>query len=110
MKLTFEPNLDYQLQAISSVVNIFEGHPKDDEGLSFSIIDKNETQLFREINGVGNKLIISNDEIYKNLSEIQKANELPITSKEEFEKNRLNFTVEMETGTGKTFICELLIN
>ncbi len=110
MKLTFEPNLEYQLQAINAVVNLFEGQPKDDEGLQTVILDTDESKFFREINAIGNKLSISDEQIYNNLIEIQKANELTIIDKNEFLSNGLNFTVEMETGTGKTYVYLRTIN
>jgi len=104
MKLTFEPNLDFQLQAITSVVRIFEGQIGEDEGLKIVLIDNDETQLFGEINGIGNSLIISEEQIYKNINEIKKNNELEVISENDFKANGLNFTVEMETGTGKTYV------
>ena len=76
MKLKFEPNLDFQLQAINSIVDIFEGQSKQDEGLKIVLIDNDETQLFGEINGIGNRLIISEEQIYKNINEIRKNNEI----------------------------------
>ncbi|HPO90188.1 MAG TPA: DEAD/DEAH box helicase family protein [Victivallales bacterium] len=105
MKLTFEPNLDYQLRAINAVVNLFESQPKDDDGLTITLIDKDESQLFREINAIANRLTISEEQIFENLIKVQQTNEIqPLIKKEEFNKNGLNFTVEMETGTGKTYV------
>ncbi|MEM5871931.1 MAG: DEAD/DEAH box helicase family protein [Candidatus Aenigmatarchaeota archaeon] len=96
MKLTFQANLDYQLKAINSIINLFEGN----EGFNFS----NNIQLFSEVNAIRNNLFISEDEIYNNLCKVQQANEIDYISKEEFINNGLNFTVEMETGTGKTYV------
>lgn len=105
MKLSFEPYLDYQLNAISAVVNLFEGQVKDDGIFQFTIEKKYLPLLTTiEINGIKNNLNISEDQIYNNLIKIQEINELPVISKNDFESNGLNFTVEMETGTGKTYV------
>ncbi|MEO0297746.1 MAG: DEAD/DEAH box helicase family protein [candidate division WOR-3 bacterium] len=104
MKFTFESNLEYQRQAVNSIVNLFEGQIKDDSVTGFSIVDKDKSQLFTEINSIGNNLILSENQIYKNLCDVQKQNKLSITSEQEFKTNGLNFTVEMETGTGKTYV------
>lgn len=102
MKLNFESNLDYQIKAINSIVNLFEGQPKDDEGLQVTL--KDESRICSEINGIGNQLTISREQIFENLEKIQKDNEINPTPKKEFENNGLHFTVEMETGTGKTYV------
>jgi len=103
MKLHFEPNLDYQLQAIESVCDLFRGQeicrteftvtrdPADAQGrLAFA-----ENDL-----GIGNRLTLLDDELLKNLNAIQLRSGLPpsvsLTSGD--------FTVEMETGTGKTYV------
>ncbi len=104
MKLNFESNLNYQLQAINSIVNLFEGQEKDISSQNFTISINDPSHLFPLINNIGNHLHISNQQIYKNLCKIQGNNEIPITSKKDFDTNGLNFTVEMETGTGKTYV------
>ncbi|MEW6527681.1 MAG: hypothetical protein AB1444_13580, partial [Spirochaetota bacterium] len=63
MKLTFEPNLEYQQKAINSIVGLFEGQDKDNGELNFKIIEKDEDQLFTEITGIGNKLLIADEQI-----------------------------------------------
>ncbi len=103
MKLNFESNLDYQLRAIKSIVDIFIGQTKDD-GDYGKIFTMEENNLFNEINGIGNKLFISNEQIFHNLINVQTENELEVVNSDAFEDNGLNFTVEMETGTGKTYV------
>jgi len=98
MKLHFDPNQDYQLQAIKSIVDIFEGQPLSRSDFEFSIT---EGSLQLTENGVGNNLVLSEDQILKNLQAVQMRNTIdPVSEKLE----RLNFTVEMETGTGKTYV------
>ncbi len=92
MKISFESNLTYQLKAIDSVVNLFQNQSQEN-----SIFIQKDHFLFHYVN---NFLTISKEEIFKNLQKIQKENEIPISEKLE----GLHFTVEMETGTGKTYV------
>jgi len=96
MKLTFDPNLSYQLDAIKAVTDIFEGQPSD-ESLTATY---EQDGMLNMIFSIGNKLILSEEEILKNLQEVQKRNE--IAESEQLES--LDFSVEMETGTGKTYV------
>ena len=102
MKLHFEPNLDYQLQAIESVCDLFRGQEicRTEFTVIKNMIDKPffpglETDL-----GIGNRLTLLEEDILKNLQEIQLRNGLPIDSA----IRSYDFTVEMETGTGKTYV------
>lgn len=71
------------------MVELFEGQKKLDE----SFIDF--------VDGViPNKLLISEYEVLENLKNIQKKNKIPISEK----LDGMNFSVEMETGTGKTYV------
>ena len=115
MKLHFEPNLDYQLQAIEAVCDLFRGQEvcrteftvtmkapaaiADDmlsgtapQQMSFGIV---ESDL-----GVGNRLTLLDDELHKNLADVQLRGGLPPSSM----LASGDFTVEMETGTGKTYV------
>ena len=97
MKLQFDPNQSYQLDAINSITGIFEGQPLEDTSLEYNLSEQESLNL---IAGIANNLILTDEQILKNLQEIQKQNELPILENLE----GLNFTVEMETGTGKTYV------
>ena len=97
MKLHFDPNQQFQHDAINSIVAIFEGQPLNQGDFSFSI--SSENYLFQE-GGVGNRLEISEEQILNNVREIQKKNELTISDK----LDGMNFSIEMETGTGKTYV------
>lgn len=97
MKLIFDPNQQYQQEAINSVVSIFEGQPIEDALFSFNIGYRN---MSATIPGVGNSLLISDEQIFKNLQAVQQGNDLPVSG----EVNGMNFSVEMETGTGKTYV------
>ena len=97
MKFHFDPNQRFQLDAINSIVGVFEGQPLNQGDFSFSI--SSESYMFQE-GGVGNRLEISEEQILKNVLEIQKKNELPVLEK----LDGMNFSIEMETGTGKTYV------
>lgn len=102
MKLSFEANLEYQIKAIEAIVGIFEGQTKNEKDFKLNLNDN--SLLFNDINGVANNLLLSEEQIYKNLLEVQKQNDIENISWDDFLKNGLNFTVEMETGTGKTYV------
>src|SRR5690242_11524298 len=107
MKIKFDSSQDYQLEAVSSFVNIFDGQPINKGDFSIEIngsIQQGQSSIFQTELGIGNNLVISPDTLLKNLDEIQEKNDLDITSKEEFEINGFNFSAEMETGTGKTYV------
>lgn len=92
MQLKYE-HLDYQKQAIDSIVDLFQGeitHHQDD----FSLSDKDIMRV------IANELSLSKDDIFNNLKNIQTQNQLSLSDK----LDNLYFSVEMETGTGKTFV------
>lgn len=97
MKLTFESNLNYQQEAIKSITDLFEGQPLEDSILEFNLKEEGTLNL---INGVSNNLILSEEQILTNLQTIQANNEIKISDK----LDGMHFSVEMETGTGKTYV------
>lgn len=100
MKLHFEPNLDYQHAAIEAVCDIFRG--QEVCRTDFTVVrDVNDSPLFAgEDLGIGNRLQLLDDELLKNLNDIQIRNGLSPSSS----VASGDFTVEMETGTGKTYV------
>ncbi len=97
MKLKFDPNQDFQLKAINSVVEIFEGQSLEKGDFEFSFLGQIDIQSQM---GVGNKLEITDAQILENLKTIQKHNGLP----ESQQLDGMHFSIEMETGTGKTYV------
>ncbi len=105
MKLKFDPNLDYQLDAIQSVTDIFDGQPLEQGEFEVSL---NDQVGFIEQNelGIGNQLSLSEAQILENVRSVQERNQIervPELQGGEY-INGMNFTVEMETGTGKTYV------
>lgn len=95
MKLSFESNLSYQQEAIQSVVGLFEGQNIEDSGYSYNL-----TGALNMIDGIANKLVLTEEQVLRNLQDVQGQNELPQTKTLE----GMHFSVEMETGTGKTYV------
>ena len=111
MKLHFESDLAYQKVAMDAVCDLFRGQEvfhsvfsvaapvaTDDQQYSF------EGKQFSDSGGVGNALKLLPDvEITDNLQKVQLRNGVPPSDKLK-PKQALDFTVEMETGTGKTYV------
>ncbi|HXI01237.1 MAG TPA: DEAD/DEAH box helicase family protein [Sphingobacteriaceae bacterium] len=98
MKLHFDSNQEYQLDAIKSVTDIFEGQPLSGNDFEFSIAIPG---TLHSENGFGNKLNLSEDQIWHNTQIIQQRNEI---NSSHVELQGMNFSIEMETGTGKTYV------
>jgi type III restriction enzyme len=107
MKLKFDSTQAYQLAAVSSFVDLFDGHPLSQGDYAVEInsaVEAGQGSLFQSEFGIGNHLTLGGEAMLKNLHAIQERNDLDVTSEAEFERNGLNFSVEMETGTGKTYV------
>ncbi|GAB3834758.1 hypothetical protein GCM10028895_55250 [Pontibacter rugosus] len=97
MKIKFDSNQPYQNEAIDAVVNLFEGQAL--KSGTFELNLAASTELISEI-GLGNRLTLNRNRLLTNLQAVQKYNGLLINK----ELNGLDFSVEMETGTGKTYV------
>ena len=111
MKLHFEADLPYQSAAIKAVCDLFHGqeicrteftvtvraaHRDTPDAIAQGAL---EGMLATEQGGIGNRLTLLDTEIEDNLRAVQLRNGLPPTT-----KLSPDFTVEMETGTGKTYV------
>lgn len=97
MEIKFQDKLKYQQDAINSAVNLFKGHPNP-KGLS--PISIRTPHIVDVIEGNANFFDMSQLSIEENFYEVQKNNNLPVNKS----LKNLDFTVEMETGTGKTYV------
>lgn len=97
MKLKFNPNLEYQDEAVKATVDLFNGQNSVMSYFSF-----NGQQSLDSGHGVGNKLELTLEEITKNLRKVQIFHKLAPSFS--LSNDNLDFTVEMETGTGKTYV------
>lgn len=114
MKIQFDSTQDYQKTAVQAVVDIFEGQPLAKGDFEISFVREGESIVFSE-KGIGNNLVLKDEQLLQNVRAIQERNGITksdalmaceyIKDAETGEKGSipLNFTVEMETGTGKTY-------
>lgn len=105
MKLKFKKQ-QYQENATQAVVKCFEGQS---EGIRRDLIGRREKEInilnwgesdIEDIISFGNKkLELLSEDIRKNIRNVQKQNNLDYTDN----AGTMNYSIEMETGTGKTY-------
>lgn len=128
MQFKFDANQEFQIKAVDAVVDLFEGQHN---GRSLPSLRTGTRQLelsrasatpqidFAEslaFTAVDNRLTLDESALLENLRAVQAANNLSQDSKLQFIKEKAetlageqtirfpNFSVEMETGTGKTYV------
>jgi len=111
MKIKFNPDLEHQSDAVNAVVGVFEGQELFSTTLgqtNFTVTAPSfapvQTDLF-DTNansgiGIGNRLQLLPEELLENTQNIQLNNGL----KQSYNLGSKSFTIEMETGTGKTYV------
>lgn len=105
MKFRFDPNQQYQRDAIDSVIGLFRSQTLSAGDYEVSLnplLESSGQALIQNELGYGNQLVIDEATLNKNLKAIQKKND--IYTEESISTKGRNFTVEMETGTGKTYV------
>ena len=113
MKIRFKHQA-YQQNAVDATVECFTGQPRQ-EGIEYRVdpgrkkvtkgqqalaLDAEEEAGFRN-----HELLISEGELLQNIREVQRNQNLPLDS--ELKKSsvcNINLDIEMETGTGKTYV------
>lgn len=107
MKIQFDSGLAYQAQAVEAILGVFEG--QETTQTTFTVTAKpvfnghGQGDLLQQGEyGIGNRLMLLEDELLDNVRRVQLQNGLKQTT--QLDKKSLNFTVEMETGTGKTYV------
>ena len=101
MRLRFEPDLDFQQDAIAAVCDLFAG--QETSRTEFTVAFDSTAPLpgLTESDlGIGNLLRLDDEALLINLQQVQLRNGL--LPAEALESR--DFTVEMETGTGKTYV------
>jgi hypothetical protein len=116
MHFQFDPHQAYQASAIDAVTDLFDGQPADADQLvtTFRLLpsdpalsDHGEVSgqvsmdIAAEVGAVGNNLVLDEDTILANLQRVQDRNGLESA---QALADGLHFDVEMETGTGKTYV------
>ena len=121
MKLQFKEQ-SFQMEAVKAVINCFAGQPLKSNHFTLersqNIIKKVqqfshgaqeeffESKLFEEIGYRNTEIQISENQIYKNICSVQHNNDIHQSNSIERPNSipfGYNLTVEMETGTGKTY-------
>ncbi|MDO3409898.1 DEAD/DEAH box helicase family protein [Saccharibacillus sp. CPCC 101409] len=113
MKIQFKQQ-PFQLEAVQRVVDVFQGQPKGDSRFT---LDKGRRQKVEYAGDIAqgragaavldadygfknNQIRISDSDVLDHIRMLQRMSDLPVSDKLE---GRYNLTVEMETGTGKTY-------
>jgi type III restriction enzyme len=120
MKIQFDANQQFQLDAITSITDLFDGQPQG--APEYAVINmgcgrglfasQQQTEL-----GAGNQLLLSEEKLLANTRALQTLNDIevadpsaPLEAWELFDgpanqsRHCPHFSVEMETGTGKTYV------
>jgi type III restriction enzyme len=106
MKIKFEGELDYQQDAIHAIVDIFKGQEICNSNFTVyspAFLAKQTNIEFNQI-GFANKLQLNEGQILENVQNIQLRNGLKPSVAADVDGRHLDFSVEMETGTGKTYV------
>ncbi|HED3889906.1 TPA: DEAD/DEAH box helicase family protein [Morganella morganii] len=127
LKLKFNATLDYQKDAVQAAVDLFEEQPLSQDAFTVSVGQQSGgSQLsldgdgFSGIAAVSNQLVLTQEHLLRNLRKVQETNNIVLADEllstsfdleQEDEKGTYklkkhvpHFSVEMETGTGKTYV------
>ncbi|WP_411975532.1 type III restriction-modification system endonuclease [Sulfitobacter faviae] len=117
MKIKFKSQ-PYQTLAVDAVVDCFEGQPRQDP-LKYTVDPGAAAQAQMEVEGFGNGAIkLTEDGLLDNITKVQRLAMLPLSDSLTYFADdkgkkkpasykpgaRVNLDVEMETGTGKTYV------
>lgn len=116
MKLKFKVQ-QYQTDAVESTVEVFNGQPnqglqqyKVDHGrvyveINGKRVEQKSIAFDSEYNGYKNgEVMLSEQELLDNIHRIQTANNIHLSSKVVNQFGACQLDIEMETGTGKTYV------
>ncbi|MEJ5929168.1 DEAD/DEAH box helicase family protein [Corynebacterium sp. H128] len=111
MKFKFDAKQDYQIAAINSVTDLFDGQPSNAGDFLTTFLTTTELpksgnqaldlDLSEEVGAVGNNFLLDEETVLENLKVVQNAQGLKPAREL---KDGLQFDIEMETGTGKTYV------
>ena len=120
MKLQFDPNQAYQLDAVAAIADLFDGQPLG--APEFSVIQVEDIggllagQQQNEL-GLGNGMLVATEKLLANARAVQARNDIdeadPTAALEAWDipdpiagsrRACPHFSIEMETGTGKTYV------
>lgn len=114
MKLQFT-HQEYQTRAVEAVVKVFDGQPLAKS--EFALAGQGSSVVYAADGSIGNALVLSDEQLLANVQKVQGENGVGVSTRllatmleKPTEKAQdkavvcdLNFSIEMETGTGKTY-------
>jgi type III restriction enzyme len=107
MEFKFDAEQEYQINAVDAITGLLEGQPRNEIDMTFALSG---------FAAVPNRLDLSEEELLRNLQSVQEQNSIiPDTALQTIEERLTtaegetsvrfpNFSIEMETGTGKTYV------
>jgi type III restriction enzyme len=107
MEFQFDAEQEYQINAVEVITGLLEGQPRNEIDLTFALSG---------FAAVPNKLDLGEEALLRNLQAVQEQNSIPPDTTLQTIEERIataegerlvrfpNFSVEMETGTGKTYV------
>ena len=116
MEFKFDHHAPHQMEAIQAVVQVFKGQPQAGTAFETTQGETGSTEFGEK--GIGNRLTLSAEQLLENIMEVQKGKALPLSKAlvpraasrpdggkpdNGFQGVDLNLSIEMETGTGKTY-------
>lgn len=118
MKLRFDPNQSFQLSAVAAVTDLFDGQPRVSESFvsGSRVWDELVAETATGVIATGNTLRIDDERLRRNTRAVQMRNDIESDADRPLESWSLkdssnsairscpHFSVEMETGTGKTYV------
>jgi len=107
LELKFDHNLDFQMEAIAAVVDLFQGLPHHDSAFTLgdgTVPNLPEGEVLSESWLLGNLLAVQERGRIEQVSELAVDDGIVLEGAGYENWRYPSFTVEMETGTGKTYV------
>ncbi|WP_405323867.1 type III restriction-modification system endonuclease [Fibrobacter sp.] len=106
MKFKFKIQ-QYQTDAVECIARVFDGEPCIDKTLYRRDIGKINSPMLRLENEEGysnHELVLSENNLLENIRQLQLENDIKKSEKLNKNLGLVNLDIEMETGTGKTYV------
>lgn len=97
----------YQTDAVENTVSVFAGQPSRDSFQYRRDLGKGQIKLFDEEDSAGyrnNDIELSDQQLLSNIQKIQVSQDIKQSAKLISDLGKLGLDIEMETGTGKTYV------